>query len=311
MDKDIKKFFAVAPTQSAKIFTGVAFARVSPEILNANDLEFSVALLNPPGDDIPKGAGILFDAAGAKKILAAGGSWGDVPTHTSAEMRYLFTMQDLENRRLRLELPCATLHRMLSVSAHAMADRDIRYYLNGAALDFSPQGLAVTTTDGHRLVHIKPQAATATAETIETILPRNAVLALIRLLPTDSTDCSIVVFDKFVQFCFGPWSVTAKLVDGKFPDYRRVIDHARSAGADTQVLGDSVLTAAKIAIATIKAQCRLKPFKPFPDYVNGFNAQYIVDLMRAFGPVSVRTGNKQGMVYETDEVAAVIMPCVV
>jgi DNA polymerase III subunit beta len=105
---------------------------------------------------------------------------------------------------------------------YAMAQQDIRYYLNGMLLVVDGKMLRAVATDGHRLA-LASMECEASSERIEVILPRKAVLELIKLL-TDADDQVTIDFSASqVKFSFNEVTLVTKVVDGKFPDYARVV----------------------------------------------------------------------------------------
>ena len=115
----------------------------------------------------------------------------------------------------------AALKSLLARVAFAMATQDIRYYLNGALLVLGANSLTAVATDGHRLA-VHTVATEVSAEERNAILPRKTVIELQRLL-SDEGSVEIVFAQNQVRFTFGDIELTSKLVEGKFPDYTRVI----------------------------------------------------------------------------------------
>jgi DNA polymerase-3 subunit beta len=115
-----------------------------------------------------------------------------------------------------------TLKELLLLVQFAMAQQDIRYYLNGMLLVLENEHLRVVATDGHRLSYASGSVG-AQSEKREVILPRKAVLELARLLAENDESVGIEVYPNQVKFRFGDVELTTKVIDGKFPDYTRVI----------------------------------------------------------------------------------------
>jgi len=122
----------------------------------------------------------------------------------------------------RATLPQNQLKRLLALVQYAMAQQDIRYYLNGLLLSLQPDELAVVATDGHRLALAASKVALDTPAT-EVILPRKAIVELSKLLADSDEPVVFEVLDNQVRFGFGAISFVTKLVDGKFPDYQKVV----------------------------------------------------------------------------------------
>ncbi|MEO8626940.1 MAG: DNA polymerase III subunit beta [Betaproteobacteria bacterium] len=119
-------------------------------------------------------------------------------------------------------LPQADLKKLFALVQYAMAQQDIRYYLNGLLLSLRPEGVTVVATDGHRLAFAKLPVTLATPIT-EVILPRKAIVELTKLLADSQEPVTLRVLDNQVSATFGRISFITKLVDGKFPDYQKVV----------------------------------------------------------------------------------------
>jgi DNA polymerase-3 subunit beta len=103
-----------------------------------------------------------------------------------------------------------------------MAQQDIRYYLNGMLLVIASGSLQAVATDGHRLSWASlPIAGDYPRQ--EVILPRKTVLELGKLLADTDEPVSIDILTNQVRLRFANVELTSKVVDGKFPDYNRVI----------------------------------------------------------------------------------------
>ena len=104
----------------------------------------------------------------------------------------------------------------------AMAQQDIRYYLNGLLFEVSGNNLNIVGTDGHRLSFTSAELK-QNFEKQEIILPRKTVIELIKLLDDSEEDVQIEMSSNQVNFSFGNIKLISKIIDGKFPDYNRVI----------------------------------------------------------------------------------------
>jgi DNA polymerase III subunit beta len=104
----------------------------------------------------------------------------------------------------------------------AMAQQDIRYYLNGLLLVTDGKFVRVVATDGHRLAFCEAEVEGDLAKQ-EVILPRKSVLELLKLLGDTEEPVNIDVAANQAKFRFADVEMISKLVEGKFPDYQRVI----------------------------------------------------------------------------------------
>lgn len=115
-----------------------------------------------------------------------------------------------------------TFKRQLALVQYAMAQQDIRYYLNGLLLVVLGAELRMVATDGHRLAYASGELAGEMPHT-EVILPRKTVLELARQLADSDDPLEVTITGNQIVFRFGPIELISKLIDGKFPDYERVI----------------------------------------------------------------------------------------
>ncbi|WP_287879373.1 DNA polymerase III subunit beta [Aquitalea sp.] len=114
------------------------------------------------------------------------------------------------------------LKRLISQVQFAMAVQDIRYYLNGLLMQTDGNQVKLIATDGHRLAFASADVE-ATLPKAEVILPRKTILELYKLLQDSDDEINIEVLANQVRFSFGSTVIISKVVDGKFPDYNRVI----------------------------------------------------------------------------------------
>jgi DNA polymerase-3 subunit beta len=129
-----------------------------------------------------------------------------------------------ETEPRRIELTQKQFRSLLGQAQFAMATQDVRYYLNGLLLLFDEGELRVVATDGHRLAYVSMELGEqAPPAKQELILPRKTVLELSRLLVDSEDPVYIDLMPSQIRFQFGNIVLVSKLIDGKFPDYERVI----------------------------------------------------------------------------------------
>lgn len=122
-----------------------------------------------------------------------------------------------------LHLGSSSLARLINKTQFAMAMQDVRYYLNGLLFEINPGHIKAVATDGHRLAMASHSLDTGLEAMTQVIVPRKAVQELMRLLGTGASDIHILVASNHIRFSLGSLVMTAKLIDGRFPDYDRVI----------------------------------------------------------------------------------------
>jgi DNA polymerase III subunit beta len=124
-----------------------------------------------------------------------------------------------------LSVPQKTFRQLLGMVYFAMAQQDIRYYLNGMLLVVDGDQLMAVATDGHRLAFSSMKIEGSFARQ-EVIIPRKTILELQRLLEDIDDTLKIDIGSTQVKFTFGQVELVSKLVEGKFPDFQRVIPKA-------------------------------------------------------------------------------------
>jgi len=106
---------------------------------------------------------------------------------------------------------------------YSMANQDVRYYLNGAMIELRENTLITAATDGHRLALSKRQIDIPNADNVKNILPRQAVLDFIKRLSPIDSEVTVMLNNNHFRIVIDDTTITTKLIDGKFPDYQRVI----------------------------------------------------------------------------------------
>ncbi|VAX10417.1 DNA polymerase III beta subunit [hydrothermal vent metagenome] len=136
----------------------------------------------------------------------------------------------------KFSIPEKLLKRLLESTQFAMAQQDVRYYLNGMLFEVKEGMIRTVATDGHRLA--LSEAPFEMDSEIEVILPRKAVMELGRLLTDSDNKVNIEVSTNHVRVEIDTISFTTKLIDGKYPDYRGVLPRStdNKMEADREVL---------------------------------------------------------------------------
>ncbi|HWV91896.1 MAG TPA: DNA polymerase III subunit beta, partial [Burkholderiales bacterium] len=127
----------------------------------------------------------------------------------------------------KFKLEQKALRRLLSLVQYAMAQQDIRYYLNGMLLVVDGTTVRAVATDGHRLA-LAEVTKNESSNKIEAIVPRKTILELSRLLPDSDDPVRVQMAANQAKFSFGDIELISKLVEGKFPDYQRVVPAANT-----------------------------------------------------------------------------------
>ncbi|MGN8248580.1 DNA polymerase III subunit beta [Pseudomonas sp. SMV7] len=239
---------------------------------------------------------------------------------------------------LTCNLEQSKLRRLIERTSFAMAQQDVRYYLNGMLLEVSRNTLRAVSTDGHRLALCSMSAPIEQDERHQVIVPRKGILELARLLTDPEGMVSIVLGQHHIRATTGEFTFTSKLVDGKFPDYERVLPK----GGDKLVVGDrqslreafsrtAILSNEKyrgIRLQLAAGQLKIQANNPEQEEAEeeisvdydgssleiGFNVSYLLDVLGVMTTEQVRLilsdSNSSALLQEAgnDDSSYVVMP---
>ena len=168
---------------------------------------------------LPDGSNIEFFQEEQRIIVKSGRSRFTLSTLAASDF------PNVEDSPGNLQFSCAQqeIKRLIERTAFAMAQQDVRYYLNGMLWEVRQDQLRVVATDGHRMAMCTRAVAVNTAEIIQAILPRKGVLELSRLLDDSTAQVDITLSANHIRVTSAEYTFTSKLVDGKFPEYERVL----------------------------------------------------------------------------------------
>ncbi|MFZ9678868.1 MAG: DNA polymerase III subunit beta [Quisquiliibacterium sp.] len=169
---------------------------------------------------LPEGPEVSISVTNKKATIQSGKSRFALQTLGAEEFP---TVNINEHFAASFSLPQKQLRHLFQMVHFAMAQQDIRYYLNGLLLVTDGNVVRVVATDGHRLAYCQAEIDGEPLARNEVIIPRKTVLELQRLLSDGDELVLIDVATNQVRFRFGDVEMVSKLVEGKFPDYQRVI----------------------------------------------------------------------------------------
>ena len=173
---------------------------------------------------LPEDSEIDLVSKDSRMTVKAGKSRFNLQTLPAADYP---VMTKVNGDSVLIQLPQIELKRLLKQVEFAMAQQDIRYYLNGLLLEVDGNKLNLVGTDGHRL-SFTSATLNQSYEKNNVILPRKTVIELIKLLEDNDEEVTIEIAAGQVNFAFGEMRLISKVIDGKFPDYNRVIPTAHS-----------------------------------------------------------------------------------
>lgn len=135
----------------------------------------------------------------------------------------------LENEQILVEtvLTKPALYFLMEYTHFAMAQQDVRYFLNGMLMEFTLNKLTAVSSDGHRMALAwQANLAIEVSDVTRIIIPRKGVVELMRLLNTDESETiKVTVGTHHIHFYAQGFTLSSKLIDGKFPDYQRALPH--------------------------------------------------------------------------------------
>jgi len=249
---------------------------------------------------------VNFNSGDGKAQLTSGRSRFTLATLPASEFP---SVEESENS-VALNMDASVIKHLIDATSFAMAQQDVRYYLNGMLWEVAGNNLRAVATDGHRMALCDVECEADVEENLTAILPRKGIMELSRLLGEDEIDISLGsnhVRVNSADFCF-----TSKLVDGAYPDYERVLPK----GGEKLVVGDraelrqafnrtAILSNEKYrGVRVLLSDGSLKMLANNPeqeeaeeevsvDYVGedleiGFNVSYLLDVLNVLKGSQVR-----------------------
>lgn len=238
----------------------------------------------------------------------------------------------------RVRVPEAALKELIERTAFAMAQQDVRYYLNGLLFDLRESSLRCVATDGHRLALCEAALEAGASTKRQIIVPRKGVTELQRLLEGGERELELEMGRSHLRVKRDDVTFTSKLIDGRFPDYEAVIP----IGADKEVRIDREVLRASLQRAAILSnekyrgvrievspgQLKISAHNPeqeeaqeeveadtrVSDLAVGFNVNYLLDALTALRDenvvIALRDANSSALVREAsnERCRHVVMP---
>lgn len=136
----------------------------------------------------------------------------------------------------------SVLKSLFDKTAFSMANQDVRFYLNGLMLEVGKDALRCVATDGHRLSLAEVDTPVDTESSQQVIIPRKGVAELQRLLDDSDEEINLQISSNHIRAFTDKLEFTSKLIDGRFPDYNRVLPEQ----TDNRLVADK--TSLKIAL---------------------------------------------------------------
>ncbi len=178
---------------------------------------------------LPDGANVTLALKGDRVTVTSGRSRFTLSTLPAAE----FPTVDNIGAQQTISLPQGDLKRLLEKTQFAMANQDVRYYLNGLLIEVGSKRLRSVATDGHRLAMCDIDLEHGGNSAQQVIIPRKGVLELQRMLADDGGEIRLSIGSNHVRVEIDGLRFTSKLIDGRFPEYERVIPKSKDEGVKT------------------------------------------------------------------------------
>jgi DNA polymerase III subunit beta len=283
---------------------------------------------------LPESAEVSFDINDGKASIRSLRSRFVLATLPAADFP---SLQDIRSD-YSLRIAQRELKRLIDRTAFAMAQQDVRYYLNGLLLHVQGSLLRTVATDGHRLATCEIASELHGDATRQVIIPRKAVQELQRLLADSDQEVEVELSANHIRVNVPELQFTSKLIDGRYPDYERVLprESTTSVCVDRQIFRQALIRAAILSSekyrgvrlslddAGMKLQAHNPDQEEAEEFVEvsyqgspleiGFNVNYLLDVLNAIESddleLKLKDANSSALlkVPNSDQLLYVIMP---
>lgn len=283
---------------------------------------------------LPDSALLKFELDDTKIIIRSGRSRFSLSTLAASD----FPSVDETPGSLSFAILQSKLKEMLDSTSFAMAQQDVRYYLNGLLFEVSADYLRLVATDGHRLAMDSFAMQNTVKQTTQIIVPRKGILELTRLLTDGEEEVLIEIGNNHIRAKTQNFIFTSKLVDGKFPDYDRVLpkggdktiiavrDDLRQSLTRTAILSNEKFRGVRLILSNdeIKILANNPEQEEAEEIVSaeyqgasveiGFNVSYLIDVLSVLDEETVQIivsdPNSSALIQASDTSTAlyVVMP---
>jgi len=257
---------------------------------------------------LPDDSMLTFEAVNDVIKISTGRSKYSLSTLPASDFPNIEEWQgDVEFKLLKSELL-----RLIESTHFSMANQDVRYYLNGMSIETEGHEIRSVATDGHRLAICKISNQELELPARQVIVPRKGILEIIRLL--DPVDEAVQVFlgANHIRIIDNEFSFTSKLVDGRFPDYRRVLprngdkilnankDELRQVLSRASILSNEKFKGVRLNFGNTELKITANNPEqeqaeeiigidfPYEEVEIGFNVSYVLDVLNAIKETDVK-----------------------
>lgn len=277
---------------------------------------------------------VNFHLDGNKAVIRSGRSKYTLSTLSSGDYPNL---EDWEGE-VEFELSRADLKHLIDSTHFSMAQQDVRYYLNGMSLETEEHTIRTVATDGHRLALCRMEYTAASLPSRQVIIPRKGVMEITRLIEADDKLLKVQIGSNHIRIFSNDFIFTSKLVDGRFPDYRRVLpkdgdkiieaskDVLKNAFSRASILSNEKFRGVRLNLSNgeLKITANNPEQEEAEEIVDvnyqgdeleiGFNVAYLIDVFNSLSSenvkVSLADSNSSALIEDSTDDSAlyVIMP---
>ena len=258
---------------------------------------------------LPDDAMVTISVEKDRAVLRSGRSRFALATLPASE----YPTVDVAEAEMTVSMETAQLRRLIDRTSFSMAQQDVRYFLNGLLLEVTQDQLRAVATDGHRLAMCsQTESGVGNSEVRQAIVPRKGVFEISRLLGDDADSVEMSLGSNHLSVKTSECALTTKLVDGKFPDYEKVIprDGTRVIKGDRETLRLAFARAAilsnekyrSVRITLNPDQMTIQANNPEQEEAEevveiecdateleiGFNVSYLQDVLGAIGNETIK-----------------------
>nr|WP_086937697.1 DNA polymerase III subunit beta [Thaumasiovibrio occultus] len=282
---------------------------------------------------LPDAAAITLVVEGDRMIIRSGRSRYSLATLPAEDFPNIEDWQS----EIEFSLSQAALRQLIDSTQFSMANQDVRYYLNGMLFETDGDKVRSVATDGHRMAVCQATLANA-VDSKQVIVPRKGVLELVRLLEHSDEAVLLQIGGSNIRTSVNGFVFTSKLIDGRFPDYRRVMPQSsnKTLIAPRDVLKQAFSRAAILSNEKFRgvrvnldaAQMRISANNPEQEEAEefldveyqgdaleiGFNVSYVLDVLNTLKCDDVKLqltdANASALIEDAqnDDASYVVMP---
>ncbi|MFD2165800.1 DNA polymerase III subunit beta [Thalassotalea euphylliae] len=283
---------------------------------------------------LPEDSILTFETSGDSVTISSGRSKYSLSTLPATDFPNIEEWKgDVEFQIRKLDLL-----RLIESTHFSMANQDVRYYLNGMSIETEGEEIRSVATDGHRLAICKIGNNALSLPARQVIVPRKGILEIIRLLDPVEEEVQVFMGSNHIRLIDTEFSFTSKLVDGRFPDYRRVLprngdkfletnkDELKQVLSRASILSNEKFKGVRLNFASgelkitannpeqEQAEEVIEINFPYEDLEIGFNVSYVLDVLNAIKDSNVKftlaDANSSVMIEgsEASEALYVVMP---